>query len=442
MTHRPVVFLHIGAMKTGTTYLQQVLIQNTAELAEHGFLFPGETWADQVRAAHDVVGHHRERGVRDRATGSWTAMRTQMLAFDGAASVFSVEFLSFAGRRTARRIVEDLAGADVHVVLTVRDTCAVLPGLWQTHCANGGTASWPAFARSARLGAWAGPGAPALGQGARLFRRALDVPRMLDGWGAAVPPDRLHVVTVPPPGQPKELLWERFAGVLGVDPAVASKPPQGHNPSLGYASADLMRRVSAELGRLPRERYNPTLKHHLAEQVLADRAREEGTAGLDVRTHAFASRWNRRTRDAIEASGARVVGSLDDLSGATRAEDLPEAISAPDRGDLLDAAGTALDGMDRLVRRRNGRLRKRGEPAVGVPGPAGAVVDESEHDTEEAADGADGADGDDLPGETPSLARRRSWDTAPDPVEAAVADVADACRRAIEAHYRLRSLKG
>ncbi|HSE08134.1 MAG TPA: hypothetical protein VLB29_05670 [Nocardioidaceae bacterium] len=422
MTERPVVFLHIGAMKTGTTYLQQVLIQNKAALADHGYLFPGRTWADQVRAAHDVVGHHRERGVRDRSEGAWSGVVAEILAHEGAASVVSVEFLSFAGRRPARRVVEDLAGAEVHVVLTVRDTVEVLPGLWQTHCANGGTASWHAFARSARLGAGAGPATPLLGQGARLFRRALDVPRMLDVWGPVVPPERLHLVTVPPPGSERSMLWERFASVLGLDPAVAVNPAKGHNPSLGYASADLMRRLNAELGRLPRESYNPTLKHYLAEEVLAARASQEDRARLDAAGHAFAERCNRRTRAALEASGGHVMGDLTDLP-TTSAREAPPPIDPPDEQALLEAATTAFEGLERLIARRTRRVR--------------TLADDSRAASTGGQDPRPG-DGDEPSGGAEARAR---WADATDPVEAAVADLAALSRSAIALRERISNLR-
>lgn len=408
--HRPVVFVHIGAMKTGTTYLQQLMAANQEALADAGFCFPGEDWGDQVRAAHDALGHHRDRAMRARAAGAWDRLATQMLAYDGVASVFSVEFLSFAGRRGVQRVVSRLAGAEVHVVLTVRDTAGVLPGLWQTHCANGGTVSWPAFADSVRRAAAAPPVAPLLGQGARLFRRALDVPRMLEHWGAVVPPERLHVVTVPPAGSPRDLLWERFAGVIGVDPAVASAPARTHNPSLGYASADLMRRINAELGRLPRADYNPTLKHHLAEKVLAARASDEARARLDASGTDLALRWNRRIRAALEASGAHVVGDLADLPTSTtdlatseRRAPGPE----PDTADLLDAATTALLGLQRLVDRRTRRLHGDTPPH------------------REATDHA-------------STVRAAAWRAAPDPVASAVSDLANECRAAIGLHQHLR----
>lgn len=412
---RPLVFLHVGAMKTGTTYLQQVMIQNKEVLADHGYLFPGATWADQVRAAHDVLGHHRERGVRQRAAGAWDAITAEMLGWDGAASVLSVEFLSFAGSRAARRVVAGLGDAEVHVVLTVRDTAEVLPGLWQTHCANGGTASWPAFTRSIRLGAGRGPAAPLLGQGARLFRRALDIPRMLDAWAPVVPRERLHVVTVPRAGAPRELLWERFAAVLGVDPSVATRPAQGHNPSLGYASAELMRRLNSELGRLPREHYNPTLKRVLAEQVLAARAGAEPRARLDGADRVLATGWNRRVRTALEASPAHLVGDLEDLP-VTEPDTAPRPAPAPGQDDLLAAAETALDGMQALVLRRRRRLaRQRGDGLSDEPGGE--------------RPGGEGSGGE--------RGRRAAWERAPDPVAAAVRDLAGVTRTAVELHQRL-----
>ncbi len=53
--------LHVGAMKSGTSYLQSRLFANKAELAERGLLLPGSGWGDQVRGVLDVLGR-RGRG--------------------------------------------------------------------------------------------------------------------------------------------------------------------------------------------------------------------------------------------------------------------------------------------------------------------------------------------------------------------------------------------
>jgi len=44
-----VVYLHVGAPKTGTTYLQDRLALNKAELARHGVHYPLQLHASQFR---------------------------------------------------------------------------------------------------------------------------------------------------------------------------------------------------------------------------------------------------------------------------------------------------------------------------------------------------------------------------------------------------------
>ena len=50
-----VVYLHVGAPKTGTTYLQDRLALNKAELARHGVHYPLQLHASQFRPALDLL---------------------------------------------------------------------------------------------------------------------------------------------------------------------------------------------------------------------------------------------------------------------------------------------------------------------------------------------------------------------------------------------------
>ena len=49
------VYLHVGAPKTGTTYLQDRLALNKAELARHGVHYPLNLHASQFRPALDLL---------------------------------------------------------------------------------------------------------------------------------------------------------------------------------------------------------------------------------------------------------------------------------------------------------------------------------------------------------------------------------------------------
>ena len=419
-------------MKTGTTFLQQLMAANKDHLAEAGFLFPGARWNEQDRAVRDVLGiTRRDPPMRALCEGMWEKLATEMLSFDGRASIFSMEFLGFATPKQAARVVSSLGDAEVHVVLTVRDAAGAIPAQWQTHSRNGGTLSWPAFAGGTRRGSRFGRlGGLAGGKAAHVFQMGQGVPRMLHAWGASVPSERLHVVTVPPSGSDPALLWERFASAVGVDPTVCSVGSGKRNSSLGQASADLMRRINARLGKLPPSEYQPTLKAQLATKILTGRSSIEAGPTLDIRTRTFAGVWNARVRAAIERSGAHVVGDLADLpveppeavpsaqpgtDSGTHPGTHPITLRDPDPEEVLAAAVTARDGLTTLIGRRTKRLTR-----------LGGVADQT------ARGGRDIAD---LP--RPSDRRR----DAPDPLDAAVTELTALVRVAIDLQHRVTAAK-
>jgi len=419
---QPVVYLHIGAMKTGTTFLQGLLLANRDNLATAGYLFPGRRPHDQVRAVRDIMEMDlHDPAMRAGSEGRWAKLAEEMLGYDGRASIFSMEFLSFATTRKAARVIKSLPGADVHVILTVRDALGAIPAQWQTHCRNGGTASWPQFARSARRGARFHR--LARGQGARTFQRTQGIPRMLAAWAPALSPGRLHVVTVPPPGSDPLLLWERFASVVGVDPAVCTESAGRTNPSLGQPSADLMRRINTQLGRQLPSDYQPTLKAKLATEILTTRSGLEAAARLDRRTWDFALAWNRRVRDAIASSGATLVGNVDDLPVRPEqsAIEYVDELSDPADEDILLSAATAREGLLQLLQRRTKQVTR-------VRALAGKAAGEKARKRARR-----------------NARRRRAGPPAPerwrreqDPVDAAVSELTSLVREAIKLRRRAR----
>src|SRR4051794_21641979 len=133
-------------MKTGTTYLQQLMYANRGSLREAGILLPGKSWGRQVRGVQDVMRMgRRDPFVRPQSRGAWQDLLDEVFAAPELTSVISVEFLSLAGRHGVRRVMESLAGADVRVVLTVRDMVPTLPSHWQTLVHNGAKFSWPRY---------------------------------------------------------------------------------------------------------------------------------------------------------------------------------------------------------------------------------------------------------------------------------------------------------
>ena len=81
-----VVHLHIGAPKTGTTYLQDRLDLNRASLARHGVVIPaprsGHSDMFHFRAALDLLDQDWG-GTPGHAHGSWDAMVRRVNRADG-----------------------------------------------------------------------------------------------------------------------------------------------------------------------------------------------------------------------------------------------------------------------------------------------------------------------------------------------------------------------
>ncbi|GAB3852219.1 hypothetical protein GCM10028801_03000 [Nocardioides maradonensis] len=358
------VVLHIGAMKTGTTYLQGKAYANRESLEAAGVSMPGVRWADVVWGVQDLLGMGKgDADLQRRNQGRWQAVVDMVHAATTRTSLLTMEFFAFANRSQARRAVESFADCDVEVVLTVRDTAAVVPALWQTTVTSGGTVTWPRFRTAFRWAARGrGTGAAVLSK-VRLptavrFQEAVNIARILRVWTAVLPAERIHVVVVPGPDSPRDRLWQLFCEVLEVDPAAAPEPGRNANESLGYPSAELVRRVN-EIIEIERVRHHTVVKDDLGHNTLGRRRSVERRARLDPRTLEAALRWNAATREVIAGSGVRVHGDLADLPVTAQPSHAVEVRHEPPTdAELLEAAEFGLRRMRRLVDRRSRRLFK------------------------------------------------------------------------------------
>lgn len=408
MTGKPKIYLHIGPMKSGTSFIQKTLRANEENLANAGYLLPGQNTQSLALASRDILGRRGDPEFVAAGEGMWDRCAHEMLAHDGDASIFSMEFLSTASSDDAQRIIESLSGAEVHVVITARDASRVIPGQWQTTVRSGGTLAWPDYAR-ALTATMEG----ANDRTARAFQRQQNVRKMLASWCAVIPAERIHVVTVPPSGAPPLLLWERFAEAVGINPEVVQNQTFENNESLGAASAELLRRVNERIDRPSQLDYIPTVRQYLARKVLSPRSPEEARIVNHQRLQRFAATWNRRTRSGIEESGAHLVGDLGDLPSQPPSVDsaAPRKPTIPPPAELLAAAAPAVDGMWRLVDRYQKRLAR-----LGVDGTAmGALPDRPEQ------------------GCSPSR-----WKTEPKPLAGAAAEVSSLVQGCMNMHARLR----
>lgn len=303
----PTVYLHIGAPKSGTTFLQGLLWHNAGTLREHGVLMPGGSFAAQVRATRDLRGLVREPD--DPApdwTGAWDLIASRIKESDARVAVVSNEVISAADAEQAGRAVRSLEPAEVHVVYSARDLAGLLPSEWQEYVKH-------RFHYD--FGHWLGEvvDGPPDDAAAAWFWRVHDIPEVLARWSAHVPPERVHVLTMPRPGAPRELLWERFAGLIGVDPAIADLSEARANAALSWTETELLRRINGAA----REDAPMWLYHRLVTDVLALRVLPgQGAPGrvpLPGDRRDWAATRARELVESIRSAGYDVVGDLDEL---------------------------------------------------------------------------------------------------------------------------------
>ncbi len=330
------VVLHIGTMKSGTSYLQRVL--ESGVLENVGAFYAGGAFRAQSRAVDGLPLITKKGGGR-----AWRDLAAKVLERDGTA-VYSHEFLSFATKDRVQQVVEPFAGTPVEVVLTVRDQHSALPAQWQSFVRNKGLESWQDYLaavegsrKATRPRPRSGPTSP---RPAQNYRRTQDVPRMVRAWSGHPGVSRLSVVAVPLPGAPAELLWQRFGEATGLAPV--SPPDAGTrvNESLGYASCDLVRRLNESLVGLNRLAYERARRP--AVQALLPLRADEQRPALDATGGATARRLNQKILRAASRDVVRLVGPASDLPVDDPGTE-PDTVPAADPAELRRALDVAWE---------------------------------------------------------------------------------------------------
>ncbi|WP_182525194.1 hypothetical protein [Nocardioides dongkuii] len=341
------VLLHVGTPKTGTSYLQDVLFRNRRRLASAGILYPAERFDGQFLAALDLM-RLPWGGLETEAIGAWDTLAEAVRRHRGTAIV-SHEILATASRSQVGRALDSLGhgdGAEVHVVLSVRDLVRQIPAEWQENVKHRSAISYARFldqirdpARESRIATW--------------FWGVQEVPDILDRWGHELPPERIHLVTVPPPGGAPELLWTRFSHALGLDGIDLDLEAERANPSLGVPETALLRRINRAVNPvLDPPDYRPLVRELLAHQTLSHRTGSPRLA-LPPDVHPWAREVQEAWVEEIRTRGYDVVGDLGDLAGPPPAATWAD----PDSPSERQVAGAAVDAIKALLL-ENARLRQ------------------------------------------------------------------------------------
>lgn len=332
------LLVHVGLPKSGTSYLQSVLRNNSEVLAGQGVALVPPKRAGSFQVVLQIRGKLREADG-PAAHRALDRFERQLRRCTAPTALLTQEALAPTTPEQAEALLARAGDREVHVVVTARDFARQLPSAWQQRIKDRHTYSFVDLVTAIRNGE-----EPALD----LWRNQ-DLPRIIESWSSVTAPERVHLVTSPRPGSDGSLL-ERFCQVLGVDHTKLDLGSVRRNAALGYAQAELLRQVNVALDdRLQsvRHGYGRVGKKWLAEQVLL---RQDGRpVRLPESMRGWCTDLSAQWIADIQKSGCQVVGDLDDLKPADTAfGDVPE----PTAEELLAVATRAL--ADILEERHDG----------------------------------------------------------------------------------------
>jgi len=332
------VFVHVGLMKSGTTYLQHTLRANGEEVLRQGVGIVPQKRSVSFRMALDLRGLAGPGTGRRKGGGSFRRLPRKLARAEGERLLFTEEVLSGCSPEQVAVFGETLGDREVHVVFTIRDIARSIPSMWQQSVKGG---------RSHTYDDYVGSVIRRKGKGATHFWTSQDAVALLERWTAIAPPERIHVVVVPHAGAPRDLLLERFCSVLGLDASLLTNAPKRTNDSLGRAQVELLRRINEGLSEDARrsDLHGEVVKRPFALGILAQ---QPGEKILLSKQYADWCHEHATTAiAAIRAAGYRVVGDLDEL--------LPdESVYATDLPPVAEAAvaESAVDGLVALMEER------------------------------------------------------------------------------------------
>jgi hypothetical protein len=333
MTKR--LYLHVGAPKSGTTYLQAILEGNAEKLAERGVLVvAADRRLERVHAAMAIREDSRLANLPPEAAGAWDRLVEEIKAWSGPTAICSYELFAAAGAEKVQRALAKLGDIEVHVVITARDLARAMPSAWQERLKFDLTEPLISFAPDKTMGARAQWG-----------WRTMDPAGVAKRWGSSLPPEHVHIVTMPRKASNKHEFWDRFAAACEIDSAGLDLDQERVNESMGVVEAELLRRVNETLaGRIDTGRDQAALLRDLfAHEVLVP----QGNEPIAISDEQF-EEAKQRADEAItnlQESGVAVHGDLEDLRASRASGRTPDQVT---NDELL---GVALESIAQLLLR-------------------------------------------------------------------------------------------
>ncbi|MBC2900942.1 hypothetical protein [Streptomyces cupreus] len=346
--------LHIGPHKTGTTSIQGALFAAKEAMAGHGVDFPA-TSRHPMSAALAICARPGMMGNSKPTERHWETLVEQVAATGRRTSVISSEFFADApDDETVERIVQELGGDRVYVLVTLRPLVRIMPSQWQQYVQNGLRMGYEDWLRHMLK-------KPPYEKPNPSFWRRHRHDRLVERWVRVVGAERVTVVVVD--DRDRGGLMRTFEALLGLPENLLQPVPDTANRSLTLAETEMLRNLNVEFrgNELPEELYSQLVRYGAVMHM--KNACAPGPDDVKIRTPRWAAEAaaeiGAEMAERIAAMGVRVLGDPAVLSAVpkppTRAEAEPRMapeVAAQALYGALAAAAAAPVGNTAPVQAR------------------------------------------------------------------------------------------
>ncbi len=224
--------LHVGLMKTGTTYIQYILEKNRSYLMDNGWNYPGPR-ENQQFAFYNICGKDIP-WVTDRSVLNYGKIGAKLVEISQERAtnlIMSSEALSSLDADGIGRLKARIGLPD-KVIFTIRSLPRIFPSSWQQILKSGAAIRLDKYFADTLNEVNAEPLAG--------FWRSYAFGRIIQLWKTVLDVE-VNVVIVPQSSARPDEFWSRFRSASGV-PDVPEKhvPSQSSNASLSIELAELM----------------------------------------------------------------------------------------------------------------------------------------------------------------------------------------------------------
>ncbi len=299
--------VHIGPPKTGTTSLQGSFHARRDEILAQGVRYAGRR-----RHSSAAVLAVTDRPSFGQDSGSppikhWHAIVNEIRTAREPRIIFSSEFFADALEPYIPRIVEDLGGPNVHVVVTLRPLAKILPSQWQQYVQSGLRMDFDPWLDAM----YNQPPGPFMATFWRRHRHD----ELIARWADVVGPERVTVIAMDE--RDHDHLYRVFEQLLGLRTGTLAAEPDLANRSMTMPEIQAVRAFNNQFKdlKLGNALFHKVMHFTAATHMKLVEPKPEWPR-IEVPQWALdrSSEVSAQMVAAIRASGVRVIGDLDGLA--------------------------------------------------------------------------------------------------------------------------------